>query len=91
MDPTKQEMLDVLHDYAIQQGIESNGSMFEWWSEEAVYWFANHYHGGQWSNLYRILSTSPFRPGCLSVGPDDEVADEFYELLVSRFGGATDE
>jgi len=32
-------------------------------AEIAIYWFANDYHGGQWDDLYSILSTSPYTPG----------------------------
>lgn len=33
--------------------------------EEALYWFANQYHSGQWSDLYSILCMCEFNPGRL--------------------------
>lgn len=52
--------------------------------EEAIYWFAADWHGGQWSNLYSVLSTSEFRPGPLANGPD-ETAAMIYEHLEEHF------
>ena len=55
--------------------------------EGAIYWFANDYHGGQWSNLYSALSTSEFRPGPLANGPEPESmeADLYAELVATYF------
>ena len=44
----------------------------EFSQEEAIYWFAYDWHGGQSSNLYSALSTSPYKPGPLSNGPEPE-------------------
>lgn len=68
-DPTRAEMLAFL------AGLyEGEASDFD--REEAIYWFANDWHGGQWSNLYSALSTSPYRPGPISNGPEpDSIAD----------------
>jgi len=53
-------------------------------AEVAIYWFANHYHGGQTSELYSILSTSPFRTGPFSkLENEDEVVKMMYEDLSS--------
>jgi hypothetical protein len=55
--------------------------------EEAVYWFAHDYHGGQWSNLYSVLSTSKFKPGAYSTGlVDGSTALDLYTELCERFG-----
>lgn len=51
---------------------DHNGCPCRFDIEEAAYYLASHYHGGQWSNLYSALSTSPFKPGRLSTElPDD--------------------
>ena len=81
-DPTKKELLKSLvagfGQATIREGI------FD--AEEAIYWLASDFHGGQWSNLYSVLSTSKFRPGRCSNGPDpDSIAEEFYHHLVSEF------
>jgi len=53
-------------------------------AEIAIYWFANHYHGGQWSELYSILSTSPYRPGPMgNLEKEDEEIQMMYEDLES--------
>ena len=81
-DPTKEEMMQFLQ---TQSGSD------EGWQDEAevaIYWFANDYHGGQWSNLYSVLSTSPFRPVRSSGGIESEgdgMAKMFYDALVSKY------
>lgn len=47
----------------------------------AIYWFASDYHNGQRSNLYSVLSTSPYRPGMCERGPDGWAFD-LYNTLV---------
>jgi hypothetical protein len=39
--------------------------------EEAIYWFAANWHGGQASNLYSALSTSEFRPSPTASNPEE--------------------
>jgi len=73
-DPTKDEMVAFL------ETIDASADAFD--IEEAIYWFAHHYHGGQSSNLYSVLSTSDYHPGPLCRGPEDtflyrELEDEY--------------
>lgn len=78
-DPTRSEILDSLRKLPF--------TIDEFDREEGIYWFASDWHGGQWSNLYSVLSTSPFRPGRMANGPDpDGGSGEVYEFLVSEFG-----
>ena len=50
----------------------------------ALYWFAAHYHEGQWSPLYSILSARlDYRPGTFEVGPPDEESQEIYAALIA--------
>jgi hypothetical protein len=72
-DPTRDEMLAFL---------ETTGVEDEFDREEAVYWFAANYHGGQSSNLYEALSMSPYAPGLATNEPDDDFA---YDLLISEY------
>lgn len=51
----------------------------------AIYWFASDYHGGQASNLYSVLSTSPYSPGMCERGPSEGYASEHYDTLVATF------
>ena len=49
---------------------------------EAIHAFASDYHGGQGSDLYRVLSQSPFRPGPLWRTSD--AAPDMIETLVTN-------
>jgi len=57
----------------------------QWDREEAIYWFATGWHGGQRSALYSVLSTSPFNPGPMSYGPESEMAKDIAAALAERF------
>lgn len=50
-------------------------SYFEVSAEIAIYWLAYDWHRGQASELYSILSTSPYHPSCLCGGIGDEDDD----------------
>ncbi len=84
-DPTRNEMLTFLcgfYPYEAEQ--------FD--REEAIYWFANDYHGGQSSNLYSALSTSPYKPGPVCNGPEpDSMSEMLYEELAAEYGFDADE
>ena len=56
-DPTRDEMLSLLRAQCPYAD--------EFSTEAAVYWFANDWHGGQWSDLYAALCASPYCPGAL--------------------------
>ena len=77
MNRLKKEMLDSLNANFPEDDISS---------EAAIYWFANDYHSGQTSDLYSILSTSPYRPSplhssCLD-GPEDDI-DKYLHLVAT--------
>lgn len=85
MDPSKEEMVAFLQTtpYKSEDGFSDS-------AEVAMYWFANDYHGGQASNLYSVLSTSPYRPSRLNNGgiegeKDDFIAQELYQELVDKY------
>lgn len=84
-DPTKEEMYSFLKN-------KYGGFEFDDFSaEEAIYWFAYDYHGGQNSNLYSVLSTSEFKPSRLHSGienTDDELSKYMYDSLVDYYEGA---
>ena len=64
------------------------GSEDEWKNEAevAIYYFARDYHGGQWSDLYSVLSTSPYKPGPIStMESEGDMVKMMYEDLVSEF------
>ena len=82
-DPTIREMRRYLHQF---KGM-ADGELSYWQfaREEAIYWFASHYYGGMWSNLYSALSRSPYRPGPLTRGPSDGLSQELYDMLVDQY------
>jgi hypothetical protein len=77
-DPTHAEMFAFL----TTQARGEDDLRFDF--EEAIYWFASDYHGGQWSNLYAALCQSDYTPSQLS-----RVASNpfFYDMLVAEYGG----
>lgn len=79
-DPTLEEMVIALSTGGYTDPEDDNSLDIA----EAIYWFANDWHGGQNSNLYSVLSTSPFRPSPLASGPESP-ADELYDALVLEF------
>jgi hypothetical protein len=84
-DPTKEEMIKYLQH--VYSGL-LHRDHFNDAAEVAIYWFANDYHGGQSSNLYSVLSTSPFKPGSISKGPEkDSIESDMYTALEGEFGG----
>jgi len=78
-DPSREEMIEHIRKVYGREADEFD-------IEEAIYWFANHYHGGQSSNLYSALSTSEFRPGRMSNGPEEgSMGEMIYADLVDTF------
>lgn len=89
LDPTRETMLERLQATfagSLGHGIDDD-NQDEFDLESAVYWFASDYHTGQWSNLYRALSSSPYTPSPLAKGIDSEseLAQEIYFFLVREF------
>jgi hypothetical protein len=82
-DPTREEMLA----YLASSPYAAECDEFD--VECAVYWYANHYHGGQWSELYAAICESPYSPGLSERGPArDSAADLLYSELESEYGKA---
>ena len=71
--------------------VEMEGPDFDMSAEAAVYYFANHWHSGQWSDLYRILCECEYKPGRLesfdSWREEDPVGEMFYDFLVGKYEG----
>ena len=89
-DPTRDELLSFLQAHA--DSIDAEACAFD--VEEAAYWLASDFHGGQWSNLYAALCASPFSPGPIATGlPDwDERAEasHLYDLGAAWIRGGDD-
>ena len=77
-DPTAEEMREFLRSKYLAP------STHEFDIEEAIYWFASDYHGGQWTNLYKAIYASQYRPGPMTRGPED-VGKMMYEDLEEKF------
>lgn len=79
-DPTHDEMYDYLFS---QYGNEGKDEI-----EIAIYYFSEHFHSGQGSNLYSALSTSPYRPGPNSrMESEGEMVKMMYDDLDDKFAG----
>jgi len=79
-DPTREEMLAFLR----SQFDEECADDFE----VAMFWYAMYWHGGQGSNLYEVLSTSPFSPGpCGRLEDEGDMVAMCYEALEHEFSG----
>lgn len=86
-DPTHAEMYAFL----ATQACGEDDLRFDF--EEAIYWFAAEYHGGQSSNLYAALCQSDalfydmlseYNPGPIANSPSNPF---FYDMLVAEYGG----
>lgn len=81
-DPTKDEMLNYLKSLPLYK--DEDG--FDDESQVAIYWFANHYHGGQNSNLYSVLSTSDYKPGPIGdLSKEGDLVNDLYNELVRKY------
>lgn len=95
-DPTRAELIgylesiydyvtggEELHTEAEAEEDEHDGCGCRFDVESAAYYLANDYHGGQDSNLYSLVSTSPYHPGPSEMGIEDtenETAMVLYEM-----------
>lgn len=80
-DPTYEEMKSFLKSKPYNSDDEAIVDI-----EEAIYWFASDYHGGMWSNLYKALCASPYKPSILAKGiAEDSIAKEMYDELVEHY------
>ena len=82
----KEEMMGYLkNQYKGLEDVNSKDFLFD--MEAAIYYFATDYHSGQSSELYRILSTSDYRPGMMSRGIDSEpeTVQMLYKSLEEKF------
>lgn len=53
--------------------------------EQAAYWLASDFHGGQNTDLYEALCASPYKPGLLESGPEPCLpAAYIYELVATE-------
>ena len=79
-DPTREEMLSALKPLIAQMDNDADSA------EIAIYWFASDWHGGQASNLYSVLSTSPYSPGpATTLDSEGESVAWMYEQLEADF------
>lgn len=75
----KEEMLSFLDK---QYGAEGKDD-----AEVAIYYFATDFHSGQASELYSILSTSPYSPGPnSSLESEGDIVQMMYSDLEQEFG-----
>lgn len=54
----------------------------------ASYWIAHDYHDGMWSNLYKLMCQSPYKPGPLKScieDEEDDLAVLLYDIIREEF------
>lgn len=76
----KQKLLDHLKN--LFEPLDEN------WSDDAevaIYSYAELYHDGQWSELYKILCNSPFKPSPIWRIEDEGTALEMFQELEANF------
>lgn len=79
VDNLKSQMIEYLHSQFPDEGWQDE-------AEVAIYYFASDWHGGQDSELYSILSTSPYKPGSLStLASEGDTVNEMYKALEDKF------
>lgn len=82
LDPTLADLQAAL-DASMPASLRGDG-----WAEDcqvAAYWFACHYHGGQWSNLYAALCSVPYDPKGLDLEGEGEGVRDAYAALQSFY------
>jgi len=81
-DPTKEEMLIVLHPEEDEKDD----------AEIAIYWFARNYNKGKDSNLYSILNNSPYKAGPTArLEDENDTVKYMYNTLVKSFTDTLEE
>jgi hypothetical protein len=53
--------------------------------ESAIYWFANYWHSGQWSDLYKVLCQSEYKPSILSKNAKDDLKEDCTAWELFKF------
>ena len=81
-DPTREEMVSLLESTFREYDVAD--------LEQAIYFFAMEYHGGQDSNLYSALSTSPYKPGACQYEINGEISTDMFMALVELWEAEND-
>ena len=83
-DPTREEMIEFLATQTCGEDMSDD-------IEVAIYWFAMYWHGGQSSNLYSVLSTSPYSPGPIGrLEGESDTVQSMFGALEAEFKTRTD-
>jgi hypothetical protein len=65
---------------------ESGFDMTDWDTLVAAYYFASHWHGGQWSQEYSLLCAIDYHPGMLmTFDREDENVRMLYGAMVREY------
>ena len=52
----------------------------------ALFWYANDYHGGQFSDLYSVASTIDYSPSPETAGPEEDSEAAYYYVGMEIVG-----
>lgn len=76
--------LTILRDLAAHERSADCRISGEFEVATALYWVGCHFHDGQSSVWYRVLSVIGFKPGPCADGPDPETPESYlYETIAS--------
>jgi hypothetical protein len=83
-DPTNEEMKTFLATQTCGEDMGDDITI-------AIYWFATYWHGGQTSNLYSVLSTSPYEPSRMGrLEGESDTVQYLFDGLEAEFKTRTD-
>ena len=83
-DPTREEMQEFLATQTCGEDCTDD-------IEVAMFWFAMYWHGGQGSNLYSVMSASPFSPGPVGrLESESGIVQFMYYALEAEYKISTD-
>lgn len=59
----------------------------EYEGEIAIYWFANYYHSGLWSNLYTTMCAVQYNPGRMinNIEDENEIAIQIFNSIAANY------
>lgn len=87
-DPNKEELVRFCENYRDSLDTMSDDE-WEFSLESALYYFASMNHGGQWSNLYKVLCNSHYSPGRMENfekwSENDFAGFYLYEVMNSSY------
>jgi hypothetical protein len=87
LNKSAQELLDDFPEESTAAPVPQDVQMMSPFDiAQALYWYCAEFHGGQWTNEYKVLSSLGYRPGAMERGiePDNPDQERVYDGLISN-------